>query len=63
MTDEKGKKEGPEQETPFTCCNVEDMAKMMQNFGGEGKGTFDCQAMMQMMQKMFDSTPKEPTEK
>ena len=64
MSDKKEKKEETKDEPRSTCCNFEDMTKMMQNFCGEGKGTFDCQAMMQeMMQKMPGSTPNESTEK
>ena len=64
MSDKKKKKKDTKDEPRSTCCNFEDMTKMMRNFFGEEKGTFDCEAMMQkMMQKMFDSTPRESTEK
>ena len=40
----------------FCCGNFEEMSRMMQEFCGGEKGTFDCGAMME---KMCGSAPKE----
>jgi hypothetical protein len=45
-------------EFKFCCGDSEEMSRMIRNFcSGEDK-TFDCRAMMQMMQKMCCAAPE-----
>lgn len=62
-TNQKESKASEEsQDTGFTfsCCDFKTMGEMMKNFCGSQNGGFDCETMMEKMQKMFTGFEKKP---
>ena len=50
----KASEEPQDTGSTFACCDFKKMGEMMKGFCGNKDGGFDCEAMMGMMQKMFN---------